>query len=95
MKCKDVMTKNISTCFKNTTIREVAKIMRDKYIGMIPIVYEDTGFVAGLITDRDIVTRVIAYDKSVDDKVCNFMKTMIYRLELRKWLIIRLKELLF
>ena len=73
MKCKDVMTKNIITCFKNTTIREVAKIMRDKYIGMIPVVYEDTGFVAGLITDRDIVTRVIAYDKSFDDKVCNFM----------------------
>ena len=37
MKCKDVMTKNIITCFKNTTIREVAKIMRDKYIGMIPL----------------------------------------------------------
>ena len=73
MKCKDIMTKNIITCFKNTSIRDVSKIMKDKCIGMIPVVYEDTGFVAGLITDRDIVTRVIAYDKSFDDKVCNFM----------------------
>lgn len=73
MKCKDIMTKNIITCYKDTTISEVSKIMRDKNIGFIPVVYEDTGFIAGLITDRDIVTRVIAYDKSVNDKVSNYM----------------------
>lgn len=73
MKCKDIMTKNIITCYKDTTISEVSKIMRDKNIGYIPVVYEDTGFIAGLITDRDIVTRVIAYDKSVNDKVSNYM----------------------
>lgn len=73
MKCKDIMTKNIITCYKDTTISEVAKIMRDKNIGFIPVVYEDTDFIAGLITDRDIVTRVIAYDKPVNDKVSNYM----------------------
>lgn len=82
MKCKDIMTKKLITCYRDTTIKEVSEIMKNNSIGFVPIVYEDTGFVAGLITDRDIITRVIALGKNIEEKVSNFMTVdYIYALE--------------
>jgi CBS domain-containing protein len=56
---RDVMTANPACCTPNTTIVEVAKMMLQNDCGQIPVV--DTGSILiGVITDRDIVCRVVA-----------------------------------
>jgi CBS domain-containing protein len=58
LRCSEVMTKNVTTCGPDTVIRDVADMMEDENVGSIPVV--DNGRLVGLITDRDIVCRVIA-----------------------------------
>lgn len=73
MKCKDIMSKNIICCHKSTKISKVIEIMTSFDIGFIPIVIEDTGFVCGIITDRDIITRFCNQNNSFDDEVSKYM----------------------
>lgn len=73
MKCKDIMNSKLITCYRNTSIKDVASLMYKNDIGIIPIVYEDTDFIAGVITDRDIVTRVISQGHSIYSKVSDYM----------------------
>jgi CBS domain-containing protein len=60
-KIRDVMTANPRTVEPSTPIQEAAKLMRDEDVGPIPIV--ENGTVTGLVTDRDLVVRVIAEGK--------------------------------
>jgi CBS domain-containing protein len=62
----DVMTKSVRAVSLETTIKEVALMMAGEAIGVVPVVDDDHRLV-GLITDRDIVIRVCAGDKGVDD----------------------------
>lgn len=64
MKIKPYVQKKPVTALKDNTIRQVARKMRDKKVGTIIIV--ESNEPVGLITDRDIVTRVVAMD--VDPK---------------------------
>lgn len=57
-KIREVMTSNPRTIAPSSTVEEAAKLMRDEDVGPIPIV--DKGTVAGILTDRDIVLRVVA-----------------------------------
>jgi len=60
---RDVMTPDPTCCSPKTTLDEVAKLMAHNDCGEIPIV--DTGdHPIGVITDRDIVCRVIAEGKN-------------------------------
>ncbi|HJQ23977.1 MAG TPA: CBS domain-containing protein [Blastocatellia bacterium] len=58
LRSSEVMTKNVTTCHLDTVIRDVADMMEDENVGSIPVV--DNGRLLGIITDRDIVCRVIA-----------------------------------
>jgi len=58
MKIRDVMTADIRSADLDTTIEELATIMRDEDIGSVPIL--DQGELCGIATDRDIVVRCIA-----------------------------------
>ena len=55
---RDVMTADIVRCESSATIRDVAKLMRDRDIG--DVVITDNGRLRGIVTDRDIVVRCIA-----------------------------------
>jgi CBS domain-containing protein len=71
MKVSDIMTKNPETANPGTTIGDIARMMRDLNVGIIPVV-KDGGELAGVITDRDITIRVVAdglnpLDNSVQD----------------------------
>ena len=55
---RDVMTGSPTTCEPSTTIVEVAKVMKQEDVGPVPVVEGDR--LIGLVTDRDIVLRVIA-----------------------------------
>ena len=55
----DVMTTNPQTLPESTTVREAAEAMRANDIGDV-VVVDDNGKLSGILTDRDIVVRVVA-----------------------------------
>jgi CBS domain-containing protein len=56
------MTPNPRTILREATVHEAAEIMRIEDVGSVPVVDTD-GILVGMITDRDIVVRVVAADK--------------------------------
>jgi CBS domain-containing protein len=70
MKASDIMTRNPETVTPGTFIGDVARLMRDLDVGMVPIAQD--GKLLGVITDRDITVRVTAaglnpYESPVQD----------------------------
>jgi CBS domain-containing protein len=61
MKISDIMTTNPATVGPDTTLGEVATLMRQEDCGSIPVV--EDGRLVGIVTDRDIVVRAIAAGK--------------------------------
>ena len=61
MLVKDVMSSPVVTATDDTPINEVAKLMERHGIGCI-IISDKTGRPIGIITERDIVERVVARD---------------------------------
>lgn len=69
---RDVMTPDPDTVSRNDNLQQVAKLMLDCDCGSIPVVENDK--VIGIITDRDIVIRVVAQGKNpVTTKVSEAM----------------------
>jgi CBS domain-containing protein len=60
---RDVMTANPSTVSEKDTIRDAARIMADQDTGVVPVVNGKK--IVGLITDRDIVVRLVAEGKDL------------------------------
>src|SRR5688572_26266535 len=58
MNIREVMTPNPRTVSPNDSIQNAACIMRDEDAGAVPVV--DNGRAIGIVTDRDIVVRVVA-----------------------------------
>ncbi len=58
LRCRDIMTRDVTICSPESSLREVADKMEDDDVGSIPVV--ENGRLIGLVTDRDIVCRVIA-----------------------------------
>src|SRR5262245_43523543 len=67
MKIRDVMTPNPRTVSPNDTIQTAAKIMQTEDTGAVPVV--DKGRVLAVVTDRDIVVRVVAQGGSSSSPV--------------------------
>lgn len=85
VRCRDIMTRDVTIAARGTTLEQVAVMMRDEDTGVIPVVEpaaagsaeatsantgearreagNNYGRLVGLITDRDIVVRVIAEGK--------------------------------
>jgi CBS domain-containing protein len=55
---RDIIDKNLVTVRHDSSIAEVAKLMKDKDVGCVLIVQDNRP--RGLITDRDIVIRCLA-----------------------------------
>ncbi len=61
MQVKDLMTPDPACCTSETSLREVAQMMVDNDCGEIPVVEnQENQLPIGVITDRDIVCRVVA-----------------------------------
>ena len=58
MNIREVMTPNPRSVSPNDSIKNAACIMRDEDAGAVPVV--DNGRAVGIVTDRDIVVRVVA-----------------------------------
>ncbi|KJS83098.1 MAG: hypothetical protein JM58_13305 [Peptococcaceae bacterium BICA1-8] len=59
MKLREIMTKDVSAVSPQDPIIEAAKIMQKRNVGCIPVC-DNNKQVKGILTDRDIVIRVVA-----------------------------------
>ena len=63
MKCADIMNENVEWLTEQDTVRKAAEVMAEAGVGFLPICDADRR-VIGVITDRDLTTRVLA--KKID-----------------------------
>ncbi|MBV9610627.1 MAG: CBS domain-containing protein [Acidobacteria bacterium] len=75
---REIMTSEVEIASPDTTLEEVATIMKAEDVGAIPVV--EDGELVGIITDRDIVVRCVAEGKdpsetSVEDILSEDLET--------------------
>lgn len=70
---RDVMSKNIEVIREDETIAEVAKRLTESGVGAMPICDGDR--LQGMITDRDIVTKVVAKGKDPQQVTARDLET--------------------
>ena len=60
----EICTRNVTIAFRKTTLSGAARLMRENHVGSLVVVEETGGMriVVGMLTDRDIVTAVVAPD---------------------------------
>ncbi len=73
MQIKDLMTKDVSSVKRNSTLQDAAKIMKDLNVGAIPVC--DGKQAVGIITDRDIAIRNVANAGMTNTPVEQVMST--------------------
>ncbi|NLI91345.1 MAG: CBS domain-containing protein [Peptococcaceae bacterium] len=64
MKVRDIMATNVSFVDPSAKIPDIAILMKQKDIGSVPVVQNNQ--VTGIITDRDIIIKVVADKKDVN-----------------------------
>lgn len=66
MKCSEVMTREPVCCGPADNIKDVAAVMKREDVGSVPIVEgRGDGRLVGIVTDRDIVVKVLADGRDV------------------------------
>jgi len=58
MKVRDIMSSDVIFVDTSSKIPEIARLMKQNGIGAVPVL--QSGNIAGIITDRDIILRVLA-----------------------------------
>ena len=76
---KDFMTTNVITIDINRTVLEAAKLMHQQDVGDL-VVMEDVE-AKGIITERDLVRRVMAMKKTLDAKVSEVMSNPLITID--------------
>ncbi len=64
MKVKDIMATDVVFVDATTKTPEIAKVLKQNGIGAVPVM--KNGNVVGIITDRDIILRVLADNKDIN-----------------------------
>lgn len=72
MNCGDIMLSYVYRCRESDSARACAALMREHQIGFLPVV-NDQDEPVGVITDRDLVVRLLAANKSVRTEVRELM----------------------
>ena len=68
VRVEDIMTALCATVTRGTSVRDAARVMRDRDVGFLPVC-EPGGHVLGVLTDRDLVLGVLAADRPVSAPV--------------------------
>jgi CBS domain-containing protein len=71
MKVSDAMNRGAHIVSANDPLKKAARIMADEDVGFLPV--EEHDRLVGMITDRDIVTRVVARGQGGDARVRDAM----------------------
>jgi len=66
MLVKEAMKKDVKTIRPSDTIKDAAVLMNENRIGSL-VVVSGTGTVTGIVTERDILTDVVAAGKNAED----------------------------
>lgn len=67
-KCSEVMTREPVCCEPSDSISRVAEVMKREDVGSVPVVESrDRGRLVGIVTDRDIVIKVVADGRSIEE----------------------------
>ena len=64
MNVRDIMSTDVSWVDPSAKLKDIARVMKDKDVGSVPVVQNN--MVKGIITDRDIVIRVISEGKDTN-----------------------------
>ncbi|MCD0161517.1 CBS domain-containing protein [Deinococcus sp. 6YEL10] len=75
----DIMTSDLTTVDRGATLKEVALLMREQDIGNVLIMDGDT--LAGIITDRDIVIRAVAYGHDLGSEASDYATGNVFTLD--------------
>jgi CBS domain-containing protein len=68
--CNDIMTPNPTCCAAGDAVKKAAEIMKNGDVGAVPVVEGSTAKkLLGVITDRDIVLKVVAAGKGSDTRI--------------------------
>ncbi|MDX9993670.1 MAG: CBS domain-containing protein [Anaerolineales bacterium] len=63
-KCSEVMTKEPVCCLPEDTVAKAAQLMQKNNIGSIPVIDNNkTQKLVGIVTDRDLVLKIIAKEQ--------------------------------
>ncbi len=65
MKIRDVMTSSVDWVTPSTSVIDIAKMMKKNDVGSVPVCEGDK--LMGIITDRDIVLKVVAVGGDVNE----------------------------
>lgn len=76
---KEIMTKAVVTIDTGCTVLQAAKLMNQQNVG--DLVVTDGGIAKGIVTERDLVRRVIAQKKSFDSKINEVMSHPLITIE--------------
>lgn len=60
MTCGELMTPAPTCCQPNHTVVDAAEMMQREDVGLLPVIDEQAKKVVGVLTDRDIVLKVVA-----------------------------------
>jgi len=66
MLVKEVMNRGVKIVRPEDTVKYAAQLMNESRIGSL-VVVSGTGVIVGIVTERDILTDVVATGKSADD----------------------------
>jgi CBS domain-containing protein len=67
-KCSDVMTPDPVSCEPADPVRSVARTMKQHDVGAVPVVDSRAAKrLVGIVTDRDLVVKVVAEGRQVDE----------------------------
>ena len=72
MRCRDVMRVNVATCSRADAAFYCARLMKQRSVGFLPVVDAD-GSVAGVLTDRDLVVRMVAEGRGLETPAADLM----------------------
>lgn len=76
---RDIMTTDLTTTDPRATLKEVATLMREQDIGNVLIMDGDT--LSGIITDRDIVIRAVAYGHDLGSAATDYATGSVFTME--------------
>jgi CBS domain-containing protein len=65
-KCSEIMTRDPVCCEPGDPVTRIADLMRQHDIGSLPVVESrDSRRLVGIVTDRDLVTKIVAGNREV------------------------------
>jgi len=76
---KDIMTKNVISIGVNNSVFEAAELMSSNRVGCLVIM--DGEVPIGIVTERDIVRRVVAKKLALDTKVSEIMSKSLITID--------------